>query len=166
MKNIIVFDLEIKNLIGQCGVTWGTHDKMGLSCAVAYRFIEDDYLVFDDHNVQELGDILRSADLVVGYNHLNFDYKVLAKACGISGLGKDTRDFDLLAEIWKAAGKRIKNSGLGKVCESTLGTNKSGDGAMAPILYQQGKYAELVSYCIQDVKLTRDLFAMRGKIST
>jgi hypothetical protein len=49
---------------------------------------------------------------------------------------------------------------LDSVAAATLGgiINKSGDGALAPQLYKDGKIKELFEYNIQDVRVERELF--------
>ena len=47
---------------------------------------------------------------------------------------------------------------LNALCKNTLGSQKTGHGAHAPKLYQQKKYDQLISYNLQDVRLTRKLF--------
>jgi len=47
---------------------------------------------------------------------------------------------------------------LDGLAEGTFGLHKSGTGAHAPVLYQEGKYAELFAYNLQDVRLTKKLF--------
>ena len=48
---------------------------------------------------------------------------------------------------------------LNSCAEGTLeGLKKTNDGAMAPLLWQDGKYAELATYVIQDVKIEHKLF--------
>ena len=44
------------------------------------------------------------------------------------------------------------------VCEANGIGSKSGSGANAAILWQQGKEQEVIDYCINDIKLTRELF--------
>ena len=35
---------------------------------------------------------------------------------------------------------------------------KTGNGATAPLLYQDGRLAELIDYCIEDVRIEKTLF--------
>lgn len=47
---------------------------------------------------------------------------------------------------------------LARIAKGTLNASKLGKGASAPALFAHGKYEELVAYCQQDVRLTRDIF--------
>lgn len=47
---------------------------------------------------------------------------------------------------------------LDGLARGTFGLGKTGEGAQAPLLYQDKKYEELLDYNLQDVRLTRKLF--------
>jgi len=187
-SDYVVFDLEIKKRIEELPNGWKDHHLMGVSSGVAWSNREGRIMIFDDHNIDDLLRLLASAPLVVGFNHIRFDYPVLLGATGVSKLPRPViaanghvnvdvwpavtdgvngvkTDFDLLIEVWRNmdCGPCFNPSthggyGLDSICELTLGRGKSGDGAHAPVLYQQGRWAELIDYNIQDVVLTRDLF--------
>ena len=40
------------------------------------------------------------------------------------------------------------------------GMAKSGDGQMAPLLWQQGKRQEVIDYALNDVRITRDILKL------
>lgn len=72
--------------------------------------------------------------------------------------------YDLLVEIWAGAGlgpefrfQTHAGYGLDAVCERNLGLRKTGNGALAPVLWQQGKRGQVIDYCLQDVKMERAL---------
>jgi DEAD/DEAH box helicase domain-containing protein len=50
---------------------------MGMSLAITYSE-RDGYQTFLHHQVENLISYLKSADAVVGFNHIEFDYKVLS----------------------------------------------------------------------------------------
>jgi DEAD/DEAH box helicase domain-containing protein len=47
---------------------------------------------------------------------------------------------------------------LENLAEYTLGVKKSANGLMALQWYKEGRFEEIINYCRQDVKITRDLF--------
>ncbi|MDD2765991.1 MAG: hypothetical protein PHE83_18670 [Opitutaceae bacterium] len=184
----IVFDLEIQKAIvpspekcteadralvaaGKAVHGWDNAHKGGISSAVAYCLEEDRYHVFGDRRDEHLRlvDLLQNADRVVGFNHWNFDYPLLAASTGVvmeeitdMAAAPGERDIDLLQMIWAGLGGRYfaKGNGLDAVTLATLGERaggKNGNGAEAPLLYQQGMYGPLLNYNVRDVDLTRRL---------
>ena len=65
------------------------------------------------------------------------------------------RSLDILAEVQKVLGRRIR---LQSIAEATLGRGKTGEGLKAGEWWREGKKDEVRKYCIEDVRLTRDLY--------
>ena len=159
-RNIVVFDLETLRTPEEVG-GWKAQE-MGLSVAVLYSYHDHRYLVYDKHNVKDMVSLLNSSGMVVGFNHTRFDYEVLR------GLGYEImplRDYDILVESWKSDGldpdtydKHHAGYGLDIMAFSTVGSRKTGNGADAPRLWAEGRIAEVVTYCMNDVRLTKELF--------
>ena len=63
---------------------------------------------------------------------------------------------DILEEIHKALGFRLK---LDDVAAATIGQRKSGHGLQAVEWWKQGEMQKIKDYCLQDVKVTRDIYA-------
>lgn len=105
---------------------------------------------WDDHNVEALAFYLESADTVVTYNGTRFDLCIIAALAG-RHLNLQ-RHYDLCREI---SGPRCSLDSLAK---GTLGVGKNNDALLAPTLARQGKWAELVSYCHNDVILLQKLY--------
>jgi len=164
--NTIVFDLEIQKSIAAKGEYvdpetqvdgWGNSKHSKMSYGVIFDYQDLRYKIFDQHNIKELDARIQSADRVVGYNHMDFDYPIL-KEDGCKFQPSPLRDYDILKLLWKANGGRAKGFKLDEVASLNLGTGKSDDGAEAPIMYQKGEHARLITYCIEDVNLTRQLY--------
>ena len=47
---------------------------------------------------------------------------------------------------------------LNSFAEANYGMGKTGNGGLAPVLWQQGKRGEVIDYCLNDVYLTKLLF--------
>jgi len=169
---MLVLDLEIKNCILQKGEDpiegmtyckgWGDHAGMGVSILVVYDYREKRYRTFMDDNQDEFKELIESGRIVVGFNQINFDNKVL-KACWDIDIPVE-QNYDLLKVIWAAVTKRNgggkamhKGYGLNDIAKANLGAQKTTSGANAPIWWQQGKIGAVIDYCINDVKLTKDL---------
>ena len=75
-KNIVYFDLETKHSAADVG-GWSHIDKMGMSIGVTYSTARGGYKVYGEPEVEALITELQRADLVVGFNHERFDYRVL-----------------------------------------------------------------------------------------
>jgi DEAD/DEAH box helicase domain-containing protein len=160
MGNVVYFDLETQSGFRPGIREWG---GLRISVAVTYATQTGEYRIYREEEVQELVETLQRADWVVGYNVVDFDYRVLG--------GYTVLDFshvptlDLMRDIEQSAGVRLA---LEVVGEATLGIGKTGNGADAIKLWQAGKYAEVARYCCYDVKLTRlvhEYGAYHGKVA-
>jgi len=177
--NALVYDIEIIKAIPQKGEAtvegveyckgWGDHANMGVSVIGAYDYVEKRYRVFCEDNFDEFFDLIYQRSLLVSFNGIGFDNKVL-NAVGSGKLGMPIHEgyYDVLLEIWKSAGGRFKGSGLDAVCEANSLGKKSGHGALAPIQWQRGERGAVIDYCLNDVKMTKGLFELcqRGPIKS
>ncbi len=69
--------------------------------------------------------------------------------------------YDILAEIWKVDPSRKFERGLNSLDAISQANGlgaKEMTGAQAPLLWQQGRYAEVIGYCQGDVEKTKALF--------
>lgn len=124
---------------------------MGISIAATYSTKLGEYRVYLEDEVLALIDQLMRADLVVGFNHIGFDYEVLM-AYTILDLKDQLKSLDLLIDLEQKLGHRLK---LDAVATATLGTGKSGDGLEAIRWWQEGRIIDIARYCCFDVKVTR-----------
>lgn len=142
---------------------WTDHANMGISVIGVYDYYYDEYRVFCDDNIYELAMLIDERDTIVGFNNIGFDNKVMAH----NGFNVDVlndKSFDVLVEIWRGAGlgptfKFPSHIGysLDAVCKANMGTQKTGHGAQAPIMWQRGQVGGVIDYCLHDVKMTKDL---------
>lgn len=159
MKDIVYFDLETQRSFGDVGGA-KNKDKMGISVGVAYSTRTGNYHIFGEDQTDALVDMLVKADLVVGFNHLYFDYPVL-QGYTILDLPNQTINLDMLIELEKILGHRIK---LDAIASATLGTGKSADGLDALRWWQDYKKTgdpeplmKIAEYCCYDVKVTKEV---------
>ncbi|HCY86399.1 MAG TPA: DEAD/DEAH box helicase [Desulfobacteraceae bacterium] len=147
-----VLDIETRRSAKDVG-GWHRADRMGVSCAVLYDSRDDEYHTYYQDDMEKLVAHLKTLDLVIGFNILRFDYKVLS--------GLHSYDFqklptlDMLMKIHERLGYRL---GLDHLAKETLGAEKSADGLQALEWWAQGELDKIVKYCIQDVRVTRDLY--------
>ena len=82
-RDILYLDLETQRTANDAG-GWDRKGNMQMSIGVTYSTKTGRYEVFSEARVHDLIERLRRADLVVGFNVLNFDYHV---SMGIHGPG-------------------------------------------------------------------------------
>jgi DEAD/DEAH box helicase domain-containing protein len=92
-------------------------------------------------------------DLIIGFNIIGFDYKVLSGLCDFDFLSLPT--LDILERVHKRLGYRLS---LDHLASQTLNSKKSADGLMALKWWEQGEIQKIIDYCKQDVQVTRDLY--------
>ncbi len=149
MKNIVYFDLETQRSAEEVG-GWDKIDRMGMSIGVTYSTIRGDYKIYNEKQVDELINELRRADLVVGFNHLRFDYEVLH---GYTVLDlRQLPTLDMLVELQNQLQHRLS---LDAIATATFGVEKTAEGLAAIQWFREGKLMEIAEYCCYDVKLTR-----------
>jgi len=148
--NIVYFDLETQRTANDAG-GWDRKRDMGMSVGVTYSTASGQYQIYSEKRVNDLVNELLRADLVVGFNVINFDYEVLM-GYTILDLPHQVRTLDLLVELEKKLGHRLS---LDAVATATLGVGKTGDGLDAIRWWREGRMLEIAEYCCFDVKVTR-----------
>lgn len=152
-QNIVYFDLETKKLANEVG-GWGNKHLMGLSVGVVYLNRHQKFVTYLEDKVEDLIVTLSEADLVVGFNVKNFDYEVLYPYTKVDL--KEIPTFDMLEDIHKKLGFRLS---LDHLVTATLdGATKIANGLQAVQWYRNGEIDKIINYCIQDVKITKELF--------
>ena len=147
-----VFDVETKRSAAEVG-GWHRADRMGISVVVLYDSASDNFRTYLEKDIPELIKDLQSFELVIGFNNKRFDNKVLSAYTVFNLASLPT--LDIIEVIKNRLGYRLS---LDRLAEHTLGVKKSANGLMALQWYKEGKMDEIISYCRQDVKITRDIF--------
>jgi DEAD/DEAH box helicase domain-containing protein len=147
-----VFDLETQRSAAEVG-GWHRAHLMKISCAVLYDSRQNRYVDFLESQIGRFIEQLQSYDLVIGFNIKRFDYKVLGGYSDFN-FGK-LATLDLLEDIKNQLGFRLS---LNHLANLTLGVGKTADGLQALQWWQEGRIMEIIQYCRQDVKITRDLY--------
>jgi DEAD/DEAH box helicase domain-containing protein len=124
-----------------------------LSVVCIYDTETNQYSSFFQEELKNLWPILEKADMIIGYNSDHFDIPLLNKY--YSGDLSKIKSLDLLKEIKNSLGRRLK---LDTIAEATLGINKSGHGLEAVTWWKQGKKEEVKKYCLDDVKITKEVY--------
>jgi len=146
----IIFDIETDGIITNVG---SKQVFPNIYVACIYDSETDKYSSYTVEQLKDLWPILEKADLLIGYNSDSFDIPILNKY--YSGDLSKIASLDLLSEIKESLGRRIK---LDHVAEATLGRKKTGHGLEAMEWWKQGRYNDVIKYCIEDVRITKDIY--------
>lgn len=152
---VITFDLETKNTFQDAG----SNDPTALDMSVVCIHDSDkgsgpeSYSSFLEKDMKDLWPILEQADAFVTWNGDHFDIPLLNKY--YAGDLTKIKSIDLMKEVQNVLGRRLK---LDSVASATLGTNKSGHGLDAIEWWNNGEIDKLIAYCIDDVRITRELY--------
>lgn len=151
---LVVFDVETKKAFDEVGGFYP--EKLGVSVAGVWYGEEKTLGTLKAYREDEFGEmfkIFESADRIVGFNSIDFDMVAL-KPYYLGDL-KKLPNFDILQEIEKKVGHRVK---LDSIAKETLGIQKGGSGLDAITYYHEGNWDKLIKYCLEDVMITRDLY--------
>ena len=154
-QRILYFDLETQKSAEDVG-GWDYAKLMGLAVGVVWDSLEGEFFGYEEHEATQLVKKLKTADLVIGFNVIKFDYEVLKPYARKAGVTlKEINTFDMLDYIKDKLNHRLS---LNHLAENTLNTKKSADVLVSLQWYKEGEIEKIVDYCKQDVKVTRDLF--------
>ena len=147
----ITFDIETANVLP----TMARQDVTRLDLAVVAIHDSENgaFSSYTQEELPKLWPIIEKADTLIGFNSDSFDIPLLNKY--YPGDLTQIRSIDLLVEVQKALGRRVR---LQSLAEATLKAGKSGDGLQSVRWWQEGLYDKVREYCIMDVKITRELY--------
>ena len=152
---ILYFDLETQKSAEEVG-GWDYAKLMGLAVGVVWDSLEEEFFSYEEDEATQLVKKLKTADLVIGFNVIKFDYEVLKRYAKEAGITlNEITTFDMLDDIKAKLKHRLS---LNHLAENTLNAKKSADGLISLQWYKDGEIEKIVDYCKQDVKVTRDLF--------
>mgnify|MGYP001558595768 FL=1 len=147
----ITFDIETRNTFQDVGSTESS--ALDISVVCIHDSLTDVYSSYLQEDLPKLWPIIEQADMLITFNGDHFDIPLLNKY--YSGDLTKIKSLDLLVEVRNSLGRRIK---LDTLAEATLGKNKSGHGLDAITWWQQGDIEKLIKYCIEDVKITKEIY--------
>ncbi len=151
MRTEVVLDIETRNTFQDVGAYNAA--LLQVSLVGCYFYETDTFEAFLEPDLPKLWPRLEKADRVIGYNLFGFDYPCLQTY--YTGDFRKIPTVDLLLEIEKRIGFRVK---LDDVAHATLGVGKSGHGLQAVEFWKNGEIDKLRDYCLQDVRITRDVY--------
>ncbi len=170
---MIVIDVEIKKAIqGRNeervpGIEycdgWRDFANMGIACVCTYDTRSHLSRVFLEDELEEFSGYV-GPWITSGFNTVGFDLKLL-RTHGAWPTAGESPHFDILREIWCALDldpdrfvpQTHGGWSLDAVAGATINATKSGNGALAPVWWQQGKRGRVIDYCLRDVWLEGQL---------
>lgn len=147
----VVFDIETKMTTMNRGRL--DPNELELTVVGVYDSGTDTYSSYLKEDLPKLWPILEHTDLLIGFNSDAFDIPILNRY--YPGDLTKIRSLDLLTEVQKSLGRRIR---LDLLAQATLGRGKSGDGLKAGVWWEEGKFDLVREYCVEDVRLTKELY--------
>jgi DEAD/DEAH box helicase domain-containing protein len=147
----ITLDLETRNIFQEFGINDPT--VLDVSVVCIHDSLDDSYHSFTEGTLKDLWPILEQADMLITWNGDHFDIPLLNKY--YPGDLTRIKSLDLMKEVVKVLGRRLK---LDTVASATLGVNKSGSGLEAINWWRDGEVDKVISYCTDDVRITKDIY--------
>ena len=155
-NDILVIDIETKNTFADVGRD--NFDALEVSLVGLYSYKQNKFFHSWEEEMDKLGKFLSTAEQIIGFSISRFDLPVLKKHFDFD-LFSISR-FDILDEIELLLGRRV---GLDILAKANLGFGKNGHSLEASGLYRDGKMEELKNYCLNDVKITKELYELIQK---
>lgn len=149
---VVYFDLETLRSAADVG-GWRRIDRMGMALGVVFDDSTAAFTTYFESQAAELVAHLESADLVVGFNTVGFDYHVLRAYTDRPPQRFAT--FDMLLELRRVLRRRVS---LGNLGQSTLQSPKTADGLQSLQWVREGRLDLVEEYCRADVAITRAVF--------
>jgi len=151
-SHVVFLDLETQRAAADVG-GWHNAHLMRVAVAVTCDARTGAFRTWSEAEVPALLEHLAAADLVVGFNVIRFDYKVLRGYTDADLAALPT--FDMLDAVHARLGFRLP---LSHLAEETLGAGKSADGLQSIAWWREGRHDLVADYCRRDVEILRDLF--------
>ncbi len=153
----LVIDIETKNSFADVGGQQNLH-KLDASFVGVYSYDKNEYFSFFENQFNDLESLIQKAGLIIGFSINRFDIPVLEKyfKFNLRAIPK----LDLLEEIELGLGQRVS---LDILAKTNLGIGKTHHGLEAIRFYNEKNWVELKNYCLNDVKITKDLYDLAKK---
>src|SRR6266481_1887366 len=147
----VTFDIETANAFPS--LARNELSRMEISIVGIHDSETGEYTSYAKEEFPKLWPILERADMLIGFNSDTFDIPILNRY--YPGDLTKIKSLDLLVEVQKALGRRVR---LQTLAEATLNKGKGGNGLQAVEWWAAGEYDRVRKYCIEDVRITRELY--------
>ena len=150
--NLVYFDLESQKLFQEVGGRDAS--RLLLACGVTWSTARNDFAVYWEKDAAGLVAELKTADRVIGFNIIGFDYEVL-KPYARNENFRTFRTTDMLQDIYRTLNFRLS---LDSIAKATLGATKTADGLQSVEWFRNGELDKVAEYCKSDVDITRRVY--------
>lgn len=158
----VIFDLETKKFFDETGNS--DPSELGVSIVSLYfreidnhlREISGQMYSFWETEFDQMWQLFRKANRIIGFNSLHFDVPAL-KPYAPSDFAKMPH-LDMLALVKDEFGRRVS---LNSIAKDTLGTQKNDHGSNAILYWRLGdeeSLTKLRTYCEMDVLITKQIY--------
>ena len=152
MAEKLVLDLETQKDFNE--VEGRKLELLGVSVCGVYSYESNRYDAYLEADLAtKLAPRLQAAELLIGFNIRRFDIPVLQPYLPYPAAGLPM--LDIMEEVVKHLGHRVS---LESLAQATLGRGKSGHGLEALKWFKEGRFDLITQYCLDDVKLTKELY--------
>lgn len=153
----IVLDLETQKIFDEIGSR--NPGDLGVSVVGVYFYENDEYVCFEEAKIADLERRLSNTGRIIGFNIRRFDFPALQPYLKHIDLAR-MEILDLMDDLEKTLGHRVS---LQSVASATLGVGKSGSGLDAVHYYRSGEMEKLKKYCLDDVRITKEVYEFGKK---
>jgi hypothetical protein len=173
-RNYLAFDIETAKTT-EDGVDWRSCRPLGISCAATLLADSNELRLWhggkdrnnpaDRMSPQDAGELVEylaaqaeNGYTIVTWNGLGFDFDILAEEsqmladCRRLAIGHVDLMFHVLCELGYGVGLDAAAKGM-----RLTGKTEGMSGAVAPVLWAEGRREEVLQYVAQDVRTTLDL---------
>ena len=167
-RRYLAFDIETAKLIPEDETDWKSHRPLGISCAATLLADSDELALWhgaDRMSQQEAGKLVEylatqvdNGYTIVTWNGLGFDFDILAEESGMPAKCKKLAadHVDMMFHVLCRLGYGVKLDAAAKGM-GLDGKPEGMNGALAPVLWAEGKREDVLQYVAQDVRTTLDL---------
>ncbi len=151
MGGRLVLDLETQKEFSE--VEGRRPELLRVSVVGVYGYAENRYDAYLEADLGALAPRLQAAELIIGFNIRKFDLPVLQPY--LSFPVASLAVLDVMEDVVKHLGHRVS---LDSIAQATLGRGKSGSGLEALRWFKEGRFDLITKYCLDDVKLTKEIY--------
>ena len=152
MAEKLVLDLETQRDFNE--VEGRKPELLLVSVVGVYSYEQNRYDAYLEVDIAgKLAPRLQAAELIIGFNIRRFDMPVLQPYVPFPVASLPL--LDIIEEAVKHLGHRVS---LESLAQATLGRGKSGHGLEALRWFKEGRFDLITKYCLDDVKLTKELY--------